>query len=232
MKAIILAGGRGSRLRPLTDVVPKPMVRLHGKPVMQYVVEGIVAAGITDIAVALCYLPEAVEDYFGDGAAFGARIRYFVESEPLGTAGAVKAAEKFLDEPFVVASADAFTDMDFSALCDRHLRGGAAVTIAVARADDIAELGVVETDDDGTIVAFNEKTGVHAPGPVSTGIYCIDPEVLALIPPGVKYDFAKDLFPRLVGKMRAYAPRCEWSDIGSRAALDRARRARPFSKIR
>ena len=133
MKAVILAGGRGSRLRPLTDVVPKPMIEVHGKPVMQYVVEGLAAAKITDIAVALCYLPEAVEGYFGDGAAFGARMRYFVESAPLGTAGAVKAAEEFLDEPFVVASADAFTDMDFSALCERHIRGGLPVTMSQRR---------------------------------------------------------------------------------------------------
>ena len=161
----------------MTDVVPKPMIEVHGKPVMQYVVEGLVAAKITDIAVALCYLPEAVEGYFGDGAVFGARMRYFVESTPLGTAGAVKAAEKFLDEPFVVASADAFTDMDFSALCERHIRGGLPVTIAVAKADDVSQLGAVKVSG-GKVVALTEKSGLKESGLVSMGIYCFDPSVL------------------------------------------------------
>lgn len=215
MKAVILAGGRGSRLRPLTDSLPKPMVPLHGKPVMQYVVEGLVRAGITDIAVTLCYMPEAVRDYFGDGAAFGARIRYFVESEPLGTAGGVRAAADFLDEPFVVASADAYTDIDFGALCDEHMRGGADVTIAVCRSDDVAALGAVCVDGEGTIACLREKTGVHAPGLVSMGIYCMTPRALSLVPSGCRYDFAKDLFPRLAGKMHAYMPDCRWTDIGT-----------------
>lgn len=228
MKAVILAGGRGSRLRPLTDVVPKPMIEVHGKPVMQYVVEGLVAAKITDIAVALCYLPEAVEGYFGDGSALGARMRYFVESTPLGTAGAVKAAEEFLDEPFVVASADAFTDMDFSALCERHIRGGLPVTIAVAKADDVSQLGAVKVSG-GKVVALTEKSGVKESGLVSMGIYCLDPSVLSLIPPGQKYDFAKDLFPRLLGKMSAHLTDCRWCDVGTPQSLAQASAA-PISK--
>lgn len=225
MKAVILAGGRGSRLRPLTDVVPKPMVRLYGKPVMQYVVEGLVRAGISDIAVALCYKPDVIRGYFGDGAAFGARLRYFVEDAPLGTAGAVKAAADFLDEPFVVASADAFTDLDFGALCRAHVEGGAAVTIAVAHTDDVAQLGAVRVAD-GIIVAIDEKSGVHASGLVSAGIYCLDPSVLQLIPKGRRYDFAKDLFPRLVGRMRAFETKCFWCDVGTPETLEAARRAR------
>lgn len=222
MKAVILAGGRGSRLRPLTDSVPKPMVALHGKPMMQYTLEALVRAGIDDIAVTLCYKPEAIEAYFGDGSAWGARLKYFVEREPLGTAGGVAAAAAFLDKPFVVASADAWTDLDYGALCAYHCAGGAPVTIAVCNAEDTSSFGVVDVDERGFVTRFREKPEHSDSHLVSMGIYCMDADVLSLIPSGRKYDFARDLFPRLIGKMRVYRSDCRWSDLGTMCAYQSA----------
>lgn len=215
MKAVVLAGGRGSRLRPLTDKLPKPMVELCGMPVMEYTVRNLVRGGITDIAVTLCYKPRVITDYFGDGAKWGANITYFYEDEPLGTAGGVKAASGFFDGDFVVASADTFTDIDYGEFARAHASGGAPVTVAVRRVKDVSRFGVVHLDGDGTITRFEEKPQKSDSDLVSMGIYCIGQGVMDLVPEGVKYDFAKDLFPRLVGKMKAYRTSCYWSDIGT-----------------
>ncbi|MFZ5640607.1 MAG: nucleotidyltransferase family protein, partial [Bacillota bacterium] len=143
MKAVIMAGGKGTRLRPLTCNKPKPMVPVLNKPVMEYAVDLLKKHGITEIAVTLQYLPDVIKDYFGDGSAFGVHLHYFEETVPLGTAGSVKNAEEFLDEPFLVISGDGITDYDLTAAIDYHRQKGGIVTLVLARESTPLEYGVV-----------------------------------------------------------------------------------------
>ncbi|MBI2914427.1 MAG: NTP transferase domain-containing protein [Firmicutes bacterium] len=227
MKAVIMAGGAGSRLRPLTCGRPKPLVPVANKPILQYLVELLRKHGFREILVTACYLSKALEDFFGNGERFGVRMSYLREELPLGTAGSVKAAEGLLDGTFLVVSGDALTDFKLNQAVDFHLAQGAMATILLAKVQDPTEYGVVVTADDGRIRDFREKP---APGEVisdtvNTGIYVLDPEVLRLIPPGRAFDFSKDLFPLLLRDglpLFGWAARGYWSDIGS---LDQYRQA-------
>ena len=154
--AIILAGGRGMRLRPLTGNMPKPMVPILDKPVLQLIVSSLVRAGITRIAVTLGYLPERIISYFGDGSRLGAKISYFTESKPLGTAGALKNAESFINGTFVVMSGDALTDLNVKSMLDFHQSAGGEVTMAVKKVKDPRGMGEVILDGSGKIVRFRE----------------------------------------------------------------------------
>jgi len=220
MKGVIMAGGAGSRLRPLTCSRPKPMTPIMNKPVMEYAVELLSRHGIKDICVTLQYLPQEIIRYFGDGSAFGVKLSYFVEKTPLGTAGSVKNAEDFLDEPFVVISGDALTDFDLSKAVKFHFDNGAAATIVLTTVENPLEFGVVITDEKGRIVKFLEKPGWGEvfSDQVNTGIYVLEPEILKLIPPNTMFDFSKNLFPKLLelGKplwgcvLEGY-----WCDVGN-----------------
>ena len=159
MKAIIMAGGEGSRLRPLTCDCPKPMMRLMDKPVMEYALGLLGRSGITEIAATLGYLPDAVTDYFGDGQDFGVNLRYYIEREPLGTAGGVAQARDFLDETFVVLSGDGVTDLDIMEAVAFHRSRQAEATLVLKRVENPLEYGVVVTEDDGLIRSFHEKPG-------------------------------------------------------------------------
>lgn len=215
MLAVIMAGGIGSRLRPLTDRIPKPMVKIIDKPVLEYTVEHLRSCGVTDIAMTLCYRPSVITRHFGDGSKYGVKIRYFIEKSPLGTAGGVAAATRGCRGPFLVVSGDAFTDIDYSALLRYHFEKRASVTVAVKKVKDPSAFGVVVTDSSGKIVHFEEKPENPVSDTVNTGVYCMDESVLRLVPENVKYDFAKDLFPRLNGRMYAMQTDCYWSDIGT-----------------
>lgn len=215
MKAVIMAGGMGSRLRPLTDKIPKPMVNIIDKPVAEYIVELLKKHGITDIAMTLCYRPSVIMRYFGDGSKWGVKISYFIEESPLGTAGSVKNAQKFLDEDFVVISGDAFTNIDLTSLIDMHYNAKAQVTIATKSVDDVTSFGVVATDGSGLVTQFVEKPLKSDIRTVNTGIYVMDKSVLDMIPKGVFYDFSKQLFPRMKGSLYAFECNCYWSDIGT-----------------
>lgn len=227
MKAVIMAGGQGSRLRPLTEGVPKPMVPVLGRPMMEYIVEAVRDAGITDILVTLHYRPNHVKDYFGDGSAWGVNLEYAVEEHPLGTAGSVKNGAHFLDEPFLIISGDALMDYDLRALTQYHLDSEALVTFCLARVNDPSEFGIVVADGEGRVQRFQEKP---APGEVfsdsvNTGIYVMDPRILEDIPEDTEYDFSHDLFPALLERgepLRAYVARGYWSDIGNVDQLNRA----------
>ncbi len=214
MKGVIMAGGRGSRLMPLTKHIPKPLVPIVDKPVMWYIIRLLKQAGIDDIAVTLGYRGEEIRKAFGSGEDMGVRLHYVTENEPLGTAGGVKNAAKWLDEDFVVVSGDAYTDMDLRALIDYHYAKGGIVTLATHYEEDAARYGVVIADDNGLIGAFEEKPLHPKSHWVNTGIYVIDRRLLAAIPDGF-VDFARDIFPDLVGNM--YAMHCPgyWSDIGT-----------------
>jgi mannose-1-phosphate guanylyltransferase / phosphomannomutase len=220
MKAVVMAGGEGSRLRPLTSGVPKPLVPVVGKPVMEHILRLLRTHGITDVVVTLQYLGSAIRDYFGDGSDFGVDITYVVEDSPLGTAGSVKNAQEYLDEPFIVISGDALTDIDLGKVMAYHKEKRASATIVLTSVSNPLEFGVVITNPDGSINRFLEKPswGEVFSDQVNTGIYVIEPEVLDLLPPATVVDWSGDVFPKmLINKMPLYgylAPGY-WCDIGN-----------------
>jgi mannose-1-phosphate guanylyltransferase/phosphomannomutase len=221
MKAIIMAGGEGSRLRPLTCTRPKPMVPVVNRPCMEHIVNLLRQQGIREIGVTLQYLPEEIRDYFGDGRRFGVDLRYFTEDIPLGTAGSVRNAGSFLDETFVVISGDAVTDCSLQEAAEFHRRKGALVTIVLAEVTCPLEYGVVITTKDGRITRFLEKPGWGEvfSDRVNTGIYILEPEVLEYIEAGQEVDFSRDVFPRLLSlgkEMHAVVLDGRyWCDIGA-----------------
>ncbi|MBO4898143.1 MAG: NTP transferase domain-containing protein [Clostridia bacterium] len=218
MKAIIMAGGGGTRLRPLTCTKPKPMASVFGKPMLLHITELLSKHGIRDIGITLRYLPESVKSYFGDGSKFGINITYFTEDEPLGTAGAVFAAKDFLDGEFLIISGDALCDLDLSAAIDFHRRKKAEATLLLYSMDIPVEYGVVVTNEDGKIERFLEKPDWSRvlSDTVNTGIYILNKSVFDGFTGG-NFDFSKDVFPKLLKEGRAlYGYRAEgyWCDIG------------------
>lgn len=213
MQAVIMAGGFGSRLQPLTARMPKPMVPIIDRPILHCIVNRLKEGGVDEIAMTLGYMPERIKSYFGNGRNFGVSIRYFTETSPLGTAGGVKNAASFIKGPFVVISGDALTTIDIKDMYDKHIASGAAVTMAVKRVENPEGYGEVLLED-GVIVGFREKPSVYTSNIVNTGIYVMNKEVLDHIAEG-RQDFSKDVFPKLTGKMRAYEGDFYWSDIGT-----------------
>jgi len=178
VKAVIMAGGEGTRLRPLTSLLPKPMVPIVNQPVMEHILGLVKHHGIDEVVATLAFMPHVIEDYFGGGEEWGMSVEYAIEETPLGTAGSIKNAEELLvgDEPFLVISGDALTDIDLTALIDFHRSKGAAVTIALKSVPDPLDFGVVITGDDGRIERFLEKPtwGQVFSDRINTGIYVID----------------------------------------------------------
>ncbi|MHB8171035.1 MAG: sugar phosphate nucleotidyltransferase [Thermincolia bacterium] len=220
MKAVIMAGGKGTRLRPLTCNKPKPMVPLLNRPVMEYAIDLLKKYGITEIAVTVQYLPEAIKDYFGDGSVFGVELHYFEEDAPLGTAGSVKNAEEFLDETFIVVSGDGLTDMNLQKAIDFHKTNKAVATLVLTRVEAPLEYGVVITQPDGKITRFLEKPswGEVFSDTVNTGMYVLEPKVFEYIPRNLVFDFSKDLFPILMNceePLYGYVATGYWCDIGN-----------------
>ena len=220
MKAVIMAGGKGSRLRPLTCNKPKPMVPVLNKPVMEYAVELLKKHNIPDIAVTLQYLPDVIKEYFGDGSKNGVNLAYFEETTPLGTAGSVKNAEEFLNETFLVISGDGITDYNLTEAVKFHRQKGGLVTIVLAKVANPLEYGAIMCDDDSRIIRFLEKPswGEVFSDTVNTGIYVIEPEIFQYFAKDVFFDFSKDLFPLLMAEgkpMYGYVCSGYWSDIGS-----------------
>ncbi|SHE68374.1 mannose-1-phosphate guanylyltransferase / phosphomannomutase [Caldanaerobius fijiensis DSM 17918] len=220
MKAVVMAGGIGSRLKPLTCNIPKPLVPVANRPVMEYTVELLKKYGITDICATLQYLPNTIKEHFGDGKCFGVNMRYYIEDEPLGTAGSVKNAEDFLDEPFIVISGDVLTDFRLDKALEFHRSKGALVTIVLTRVAVPLEYGVVITDDTGKIIRFLEKPSWSEvfSDTVNTGIYILQPEVLDYIKKGQVFDFSKDFFPMLLRENKpiyGYIAEGYWCDIGN-----------------
>jgi len=219
MKAVIMAGGEGTRLRPLTCCRPKPMVPVANKPVMEHIVELLKKYNITDIAATLQYMPDLIREYFEDGDAFGVRMRYYIEDKPLGTAGSVKNAEAFLDDTFLVISGDALTDIDLKSAIEFHRDRNSMATLVLKRVDIPLEYGVVVTDPIGRIIRFLEKPSWSEvfSDTANTGIYILSPEIFSYIKPGAVFDFSKDLFPILLKENRrmfGYITEDYWCDIG------------------
>lgn len=216
-----MAGGEGSRLRPLTSRRPKPLAPVAGKPVAEHIIDLLRRHGFTEIVATLHYLADEIETYFGDGSALGVRMHYVVEDTPLGTAGAVKLAHEHLaSEPFLIISGDALTDVDLSALVRHHQERGNDVTIALQRVTNPLEFGVVVTDENERIVRFLEKPswGEVFSDTINTGIYVLQPEILDRMTRGRVYDWSKDLFPEMLrdgAKLGGYVIDAYWTDIGN-----------------
>jgi mannose-1-phosphate guanylyltransferase/phosphomannomutase len=227
MRAVVMAGGEGTRLRPLTSNQPKPMVPIVGKPCMEHILELLRTHGLEDVIVTVAFLPQAIRGYFGEGETLGLNIEYSVEESPLGTAGSVRLAAPRLDETFLVISGDALCDVDLTELVVAHREKGAAVTIALKSVENPLEFGIVVTDEDGRVERFLEKPswGQVFSDTINTGIYVLEPEVLRHVPVDRAYDFSKELFPLLLEMGRPiYGHPVEgyWQDIGN---LDQFRQA-------
>src|SRR5687768_1616049 len=220
MKAVIMAGGFGTRLRPLTSNVPKPMAPMVNRPMMYHIVEILKALGIRDITSLLYYSPEAITGYFGDGSAFGVTMRYVQAEADFGTAGSVRNAAEFLDERFIIISGDVLTDIDLAKAIAYHESKGSKATIVLTRVPDPLAFGVVMTNDEGRITRFLEKPqwGEVFSDTINTGIYILEPEVLDLIPFKKDFDFSKDLFPHMLREgmgLFGYIAEGYWRDIGN-----------------
>ncbi len=200
MKAVVMAGGEGTRLRPLTSNQPKPMVSIVGKPCMEHIVELLRDHGFEDVIVTVAFLPQAIRSYFGDGESLGINVEYSVEESPLGTAGSVRLAADKLDDTFLVISGDALCDFDLGKLVKFHKKRGAAVTIGLKSVENPLEFGIVVTDDDGRVERFLEKPswGQVFSDTINTGVYVLEPEVLQHVPTDRPFDFSKELFPLLL----------------------------------
>ena len=230
MKAIILAGGSGTRLHPLSIRKPKPMVRLLDRPLLEHILLFLRGQGVEDICLTLCYLPEQIQNAFGDGSTLGLRLRYEVESEALGTAGGVRRCADWLgEEDFLLISGDAALSFDLQAMLRAHRETQAAATLAVWRAGEPGEYGLVLTDRENRILRFTEKPSQAqaCTDRVNTGIYLLSPAVLRTVPAGKPADFAGDVFPRLLrdgGRLFAFPLEGYWCDVGNVAAYRAANR--------
>ncbi|HSE82940.1 MAG TPA: NDP-sugar synthase, partial [Thermodesulfobacteriota bacterium] len=225
MKAVILAGGFGTRIKPLTYSLPKPMLPLAGKPILEYVVNLLKNHGTTQIVFLLYFQPEVIKNYFGDGSKFGVKMNYVIPSEDYGTAGAVKFASEYLkdEEPFIIISGDLLTDVNLTELVSFHKNKKAIVTIGLTSVKDPLQFGIVITDNNGAVIRFLEKPGwgeVFSDS-INAGIYVMNPEALDFIPGRQAFDFSHDLFPRLLSERKpifGFSLRGYWRDVGDTTA--------------
>lgn len=221
MKAVVMAGGEGSRLRPITANRPKPLTPVVNRPIMAHIVDLLARHGITEVCTTLHYLAHEIQAYFGDGSDFGVEMSHFIEDTPLGTAGSVKQAEQTLkDGTFVIISGDALTDIDLTAALRWHREKGSVATLVLSRVPNPLEFGIVITQEDGRIQRFLEKPGWSEvfSDTVNTGIYILEPEILDRIDPHAVVDWSKDVFPALLAEqapMYGYVMNEYWSDIGT-----------------
>ena len=223
MKAVIMAGGEGTRLRPQTSNLPKPMLPLVGRPMMEHIVALLRRHGITDIVVTVAFLPNAIRSYFGNGSELGVRMVYATEESPLGTAGSVGNAKDELKERFLVISGDVLTDIDLTEVVAFHEKNGALATIALSAVENPLEFGIVITREDGTIERFLEKPGWGQvfSDTINTGIYVLEPEILERIPEGRSVDFSSEVFPAVLEAgepLYGYVADGYWEDVGTTAA--------------
>lgn len=220
MQAVVLVGGEGTRLRPLTERVPKPALTLVDRPFLAYMIEWLAAHGVTEAVLACGFLPDALRAALGDGERAGVRIVYVTEPERRGTAGAIRFAAdalgERLGERFLALNGDVLADLDLGALLRFHERGGGPATIALHPVEDSSAYGLVRRDEDGRVLEFLEKTGAAVPGEINAGAYVLERSVLDLIPAGREVSIEREVFPRLVGAgLRALPLAGYWMDIGT-----------------
>ena len=220
MKAVVLIGGEGTRLRPLTFNTPKAIMPILNRPFLEHLLGYLKEHGVTDAILAMGYLPDPIQSCLGDGTQLGVRLTYLVEESPLGTAGAVKNAESYLDGPFLVLNGDIITGIDLTAMMKRHKEVKPKVSIALTPVDNPTIYGVVETDTRGMVQRFVEKPTWDkvTTNMINAGIYILEPEVLAHIPASTPSMFENYLFPRLleIGEpILGYPSDAYWIDIGT-----------------
>jgi mannose-1-phosphate guanylyltransferase/phosphomannomutase len=227
MKAVIMAGGEGTRLRPQTSNLPKPMLPLVGRPMMEHIVSLLRRHGITDIVVTVAFLPNAIRSYFGNGSELGVRMVYATEETPLGTAGSVRNARDELTERFLVISGDVLTDIDLTSMIEFHEKNRALATLALCAVENPLEFGIVITREDGSIERFLEKPGWGQvfSDTINTGIYVLEPEIFDVIPEGRAVDFSSEVFPSVLeagAPIFGYVANGYWEDVGTTAAYLKA----------
>jgi mannose-1-phosphate guanylyltransferase len=218
MQAVILVGGEGTRLRPLTSTVPKPVVPLVDRPFVAYMLEWLARHGVDDVVMSCGFLATSVRNVLGDGSRYGVRLRFVEEPEPLGTAGALRYAERLLAERFLMLNGDVLTDIDLGAQLAQHERTGAVGTLALVPVEDPSAYGLVRLREDAAVAGFLEK-----PAPdeidtnlISAGAYVLERSVLDLIPPARSVSIEREVWPRLVGEgLYGYASDAYWLDIGT-----------------
>ena len=221
MKAVILVGGEGTRLRPLTLTVPKPVVPVVDRPFLRHQLDLLATVGVTEIVFSVAYQPERIQAVFGDGSARGRRIHYAVEETPLGTGGAVKNAEAFLDDTTIVFNGDVLTDVDLPAVVRGHRESGARATLVLTPVPNPAAYGLVETDSGGRVRSFIEKPTDPAQitcDTINAGIYVLDTSTLSLMPAGENHSIERAFFPALLRRgdlVRGWIHRGYWIDIGT-----------------
>lgn len=220
MKAVILIGGEGTRLRPLTWNIPKAMVPILNKPFLEHMLLYLRKHGINEVVLAMGYLPDPIQGHLGDGSALGIKINYLVEDEPLGTAGAVKNAGKLLTESFLVFNGDIITGINLTEMIERHHALKPKVSIALTPVEDPTAYGVVETDGEGMVQRFREKPKREevTSNMINAGIYILEPEVMAMVPEGEKCMFENFVFPGLLAQgepILSYPSQAYWIDIGT-----------------
>lgn len=215
---MILVGGQGTRLRPLTSNVPKPVVQLVDRPFISYMLEWLRGHGIEDVVMSCGFLADGVRDVLGDGSTLGLKLRFVEEPEPRGTAGALKLAAGMLDERFLMLNGDVLTDIDLSAQIAQHARTGARATLALVRVPDPAAYGMVLLNEDASVAEFVEKPSSDQPpgSLISAGAYVLEREILEMIPPERNVSIEREVWPRLIGDgLYGYSSESYWMDIGT-----------------
>ena len=220
LKAVMMAGGFGTRIQPLTHSVPKPMLPVVNLPMMEHTLRKLVETGIEEVVILLYYKPEVIKNHFGDGSDWGVTIHYVLPDDDYGTAGAVGFAREFLDTTFMIVSGDLVTDFDFSEIFEYHRMKESKLTITLTSVENPLQFGVVIANEEGKIEKFLEKPswGEVFSDTINTGIYIIEPEILDYIPVGENFDFAKDLFPLLMREgidLMGYNAQGYWRDVGN-----------------
>jgi mannose-1-phosphate guanylyltransferase len=220
MQAVILVGGEGTRLRPLTSTVPKPVVPLVDRPFISYMLEWLCSHGIDDVIMSCGFLATSVRNVLGDGSAYGVRLRFVEEPDPRGTAGALKFAESMLDERFLMLNGDVLTDIDLTSQMAQHERSGASATLALVPVDDPTAYGLVHLEDDHAVRDFVEKPSSDRIDTklISAGAYVLEREILELVPAGRNVSIEREVWPRLIGVgLYGYPSESYWLDIGTPA---------------
>lgn len=219
MKAVILIGGEGTRLRPLTYKTLKCMVPIANRPFIEYQFAMLKKHGINEVVLSVCYMPGKVKKAVGNGRKYGLKVRYAVEKTPLGTAGAIKNCEKYLDDTTVILNGDVLTGIDISALAGFHKKSGSAATIALHEVEDPSAYGLVISEENGRVKSFLEKPKEKQPGGnwINAGLYVFSKEALAIIPAGQNVSVERETFPAIIektGKLFSHRQKEYWIDIG------------------
>jgi len=220
--ALILAGGKGTRMRPFTYEIPKSLIPVRGKPLLEYILELLRKYEIKNVILSIGYLSHKIQEHFGDGSKFGMNIHYIEEREEFGTAGPLRLAEDRLKRPFLMFNGDVISDVNLNELIRFHLRNKGLATIALTKVPDVSHFGVAEMEGD-KILRFIEKPSTCCEGFINAGIYVLDPKVISYVPKGFSM-IERDVFPKLAseGKLFGYKFSGQWFDTGTHEAYEKA----------